>query len=89
MGNPNSGSHAMSASLEPLALSPAEAATYLNISKRAISILIADGTLTARKFGRRTLVDVLALKAYYATLAPKTDRASLPCAPVQSSARRS
>ncbi|HEY5305166.1 MAG TPA: helix-turn-helix domain-containing protein [Pseudolabrys sp.] len=79
----------MSASLEPLALSPADAAKFLSISKRALSLLIADGALPARKFGRRTLVDVVALKAYYATLAPKTNTGSLPCAPVPSSSVRS
>ena len=67
--------------IEPLALSPADAGKYLAISRRAISLLIADGTLPARKFGRRTLVDVEALKNYYASLAIKTDHASIPNAP--------
>lgn len=68
-------------SIEPLALSPADAAIHLSISKRAVSILIANGTLTARKFGRRTLVDMADLKNYYASLAIKTDHASIPNAP--------
>jgi len=71
----------MATAIEPLALSPADAAKYLSISKRALSLLIADGTLPARKFGRRTLVDVAALKSYYASLAIKTDHASIANAP--------
>ena len=66
---------------EPLALSPADAAAFLSISKRALSILIADGIITARKLGTRTLVDMASLKAYYDSLPVKTDHGSLACAP--------
>jgi excisionase family DNA binding protein len=51
--------------VEPLALSPREAAAYLSISKRTLSRLIRSKTVAARKAGLRTLVDVASLKAYY------------------------
>jgi excisionase family DNA binding protein len=54
------------AALEPLALSPANAARFLSISKRSLSRLIAAKKIEARKDGPRTLVDVASLKAYYA-----------------------
>ena len=53
----------MSAALEPLALSPREAAAFLSISKRSLSRLIRAGKIEARKAGTRTLVDVASLKA--------------------------
>jgi excisionase family DNA binding protein len=61
--------------LEPLALSPLDAAAHLSISKRTLSRLIAAGKIAARKDGVRTLVDVASLKAYYAALPLKTDHA--------------
>jgi hypothetical protein len=61
--------------LEPLALSPANAARFLSISKRSLSRLIAAKKIEARKDGPRTLVDVGSLKAYYAGLPKKTDHA--------------
>jgi hypothetical protein len=60
----------MSISLEPLALSPRDAAAFLSISKRSLSRLIRAGKIEARKHGPRTLVDVPSLKAYYATANP-------------------
>ena len=63
--------------LEPLALAPEAAARYLAISKRSLSRLIADGKIVARKQGPRTLVDVASLKAFYASLAKKTDHAPI------------
>lgn len=63
----------MSAGLEPLALSPREAAAFLSISKCNLSRLIRAGRIEARKAGRRTLVDVASLKAYYELLPKKTD----------------
>jgi excisionase family DNA binding protein len=63
--------------LEPLALSPRDAAAYLSISKRTLSRLIAAKKIVARKDGPRTLVDVASLKAYYETLPLKTDHASI------------
>ena len=63
--------------VEPLALSPREAAAYLSISKRTFSRLIRSKTVAARKAGLRTLVDVASLKAYYDSLPLKTDHAPL------------
>ena len=63
--------------LEPLALSPREAATCLAVSKRTLSRLIRSKKITARKAGPRTMVDVAPLKAYYQTLPLKTDHAPL------------
>ena len=68
---------AIGAALEPLALSPANAARLLSISKRSLSRLIAAKKIEARKDGPRTLVDVASLKAYHATLPKKTDHASI------------
>lgn len=59
--------------LEPLALSPRDAAQFLSISKRTLSRLIRVRKIEARKHGPRTLVDVASLKAYYAGLPKKTD----------------
>jgi excisionase family DNA binding protein len=63
--------------LEPLALSPRDAAAYLSISKRTLSRLIAAKKIAARKDGVRTLVDVASLKAHYTTLPMKTDHAPI------------
>jgi excisionase family DNA binding protein len=59
--------------LEPIALSPRDAAQFLSISKRSLSRLIRARKIEARKHGPRTLVDVASLKAYYASLPKKTD----------------
>jgi hypothetical protein len=67
--------------IEPAALSPQGTADYLSISKRAVSILIADEVLIARKAGARTLVDFASVKAYYASLPRVTVHASIPNAP--------
>jgi excisionase family DNA binding protein len=56
------------AMFEPLAVSPREAADMLAISKRTVSRLIRARTLIARKRGKRTLVDVESVKAFYASL---------------------
>jgi excisionase family DNA binding protein len=66
--------------LEPAALSPDGAAKYLSISRRRISILIADGILIARKDGARTLVDLASVKAYYDSL-PRAVSVSIPNSP--------
>jgi excisionase family DNA binding protein len=63
--------------VEPLALSPRDAATFLSISKRSLSRLIAAKKIEARKDGPRTLVDVASIKAYYAALPMKTDHAPI------------
>lgn len=67
----------MPALLEPLAVSPREAAHFLSISKRTVSRLISSRKIAARKLGVRTLVDVASLKAFYETLKLKTDYAPL------------
>jgi excisionase family DNA binding protein len=59
--------------IEPLALSPRDAAAFLSISKRSVSRLIRAHKIEARKHGPRTLVDVASLKAYYSSLPKKTD----------------
>jgi excisionase family DNA binding protein len=59
--------------LEPIALSPRDAAQFLSISKRTLSRLIARRKIAARKDGVRTLVDVASLKAYYEALPLKAD----------------
>jgi hypothetical protein len=59
--------------LEPIALSPRDAAQFLSSSKRSLSRLIARRKIAARKDGVRTLVDVASLKAYYEALPRKTD----------------
>jgi hypothetical protein len=64
----------------PLALSPEDAAAFLSISRRALSDLIADDTVLAKKHGTRSLVDVASLRAYYDGL-PKTVPGSIPNAP--------
>jgi excisionase family DNA binding protein len=63
--------------IEPLALSPRDAAQLLSISKRSLSRLIAARKIAARKDGPRTLVDVASLKTYYAALPLKTDHAPI------------
>lgn len=63
--------------IEPLALSPREAAAYLAISKRTLSRLIRSKKIAARKAGLRTLVDVASLKAYYESLPLKADHAPI------------
>ena len=63
--------------LEPIALSPRDAAQFLSISKRSLSRLIARRKIAARKDGVRTLGDVASLKAYYEALPLKTDHASV------------
>lgn len=73
--------------LDPLAMSPDHAATFLSLSRRALSNLIADGAVVAKKHGVRTLVDVASLKAYYAAL-PKAIPGSIVNAPQSRKARR-
>jgi Helix-turn-helix domain len=71
----------------PLAMSPEHAAAFLSISRRALSDLIADGTIIAKKHGARTLVAVDSLKAYFDGL-PKTVAGSIPNAPQMAGLRR-
>lgn len=53
---------------EPIAVSPADAADMLGVSKRTVYNLIGQGKLRARKLGARTLVDVATLQSYYKSL---------------------
>jgi hypothetical protein len=62
---------AMSASLEPLAISPAASGRFLGVSKRSIYNLIAARKIIAKKDKGRTLVDVASIRAYYAALPEK------------------
>jgi excisionase family DNA binding protein len=73
--------------MEPLALSPREAAAFLSVSKRSLSRLIARKKVEARKDGPRTLVDVASLKAYYATLPKITKPSPLYCTIAKPKAR--
>ena len=54
--------------IEPLAVPPREAARLLAVSRRTVSRLIREHKLVARKLGKRTLVDVESVKAFYAGL---------------------
>jgi hypothetical protein len=69
-----------SETIEPLALSPEDAAAFLSISRRALSDLVSDGSVLAKKRGTSTLVSVASLRAYYASL-PKYVSGSIPNAP--------
>jgi excisionase family DNA binding protein len=65
----------MPAETTPLALSPADAARFLSLSKKTIHRLIAAGKIVAKKSGPRTLVTTESLHAYFANLPtkPRTD----------------
>ena len=67
--------------IEPAALSPGGAGSYLSVTKRQIYFLIADGVLIAKRSGARTLVDFQSVKKYYEGLPFKTVSASIPNAP--------
>jgi len=67
--------------IEPAALSPEGAGSYLSVTKRQIYFLIADGVLIAKRSGARTLVDFQSVKKYYEGLPFKTVSASIPNAP--------
>ena len=56
--------------LDPNALSasPEEAARFLSVHRRTVDRLIADRILKARKAGRRVLVDMASIRAYYKSL---------------------
>jgi hypothetical protein len=72
--------------ISPLALAPKDAAAFLSISPRALSDLIADDVILAKKHGTRTLVSVDSLKAYFNGL-PKAVSGSIPNAPQSLSLR--
>lgn len=56
---------------EPLALMPKPAAHYIGISLASLYNEIRAGRITARKFGRRTLINVDDLKAWLVALPEK------------------
>ena len=58
-------------SQEPLALMPKPAARYIGISLASLYNEIRAGRITARKFGRRTLINVDDLKAWLVALPEK------------------
>jgi excisionase family DNA binding protein len=66
--------------IEPLALSPDEAAALLSVNKRTIYRLITGKKLIARKLGACTLVDYQSVKRHYESL-PPVSGASIPNAP--------
>jgi excisionase family DNA binding protein len=73
--------------VQPLALSPDDAATLLSVNKRTIYRLIAEKKLIARKSGSRTLVDYQTVKAHYDSL-PLISGAAIPNAPQRPGAKR-
>lgn len=74
--------------MEPLALSPRDAAAYLSVSKRTLTRLIASKKIEARKSDGRTLVDIASLKAYYESLPKITRSAPLYCTIAKPKAKR-
>ena len=58
-------------SFTPLAMSPADAARFLSLSKKTVHRLIAGGKLVAKKSGPRTLVTTESLQAYFENLPTK------------------
>jgi excisionase family DNA binding protein len=66
--------------MEPLALSPRDAAAFISVSKRTLTRLIAAKKIEARKSDGRTLIDVASLKAYYDSLPKITRPTPLYCA---------
>jgi excisionase family DNA binding protein len=73
---------------EPLSLSPQEAAEYIGLSKRQIYNLLADGTITGKRSGARTLIDGKSVRSYYASLPDFVAGASMPNAPHVLSGKR-
>lgn len=65
--------------IEPIALSPRDAAQFLAVSKRTLTRLIATKKIEARKSTGRTLVDMASLKAYYESCPKITKPAPLLC----------
>lgn len=50
--------------IEPLAVSPTQAALLLSLSKRKVQDLMSRGVIPFRKVGRRTLIPFSALKSF-------------------------
>ena len=51
-----------------LSVSPEDAARFLSVHRRTVDRLIAERILKARKAGRRVLVDMASIRAYYELL---------------------
>ena len=49
-------------------MSPAEAARLLSCHRSQVYRLLSEGLITAKKMGRRTLIDVASLRAYVESL---------------------
>lgn len=75
--------------IEPLSLSPDDAAEHIGISRSQVYILLGDGKLKARKAGGRTLIDYSSIKAYHASLPDYVPGVPIPNAPKSRKARRS
>jgi excisionase family DNA binding protein len=58
----------MSESINPAAMSPADAAAFLGLSKRQVSRLISSRAIRARRAGPRTLVETASLREYLESL---------------------
>jgi excisionase family DNA binding protein len=54
--------------LKPLSYSPATAAALIGIHTRTLYRLLADGRITGRRMGSRTLVDGASVRSYYESL---------------------
>lgn len=54
-----------------IACSPSAAGRFLGVSKRRIYELLAAGSISARKDGKRTLVDYKSLQTYFEGLPPR------------------
>jgi len=57
-------------SIEPLAVSLPDAAAMLGVSRRSVQRHVSAGTIRARRFGSRTIIEVESLKKYLASLPP-------------------
>jgi hypothetical protein len=58
------------ATIDPIALSPRDAAAFLAISKRTVFRLNRARQIKVRKAGPRSLIDVASLRTYFASLPP-------------------
>jgi excisionase family DNA binding protein len=58
----------MSEAITSAAMSPADAAAFLGLSKRQVSRLISSRAIRARRAGPRTLVETASLREYLESL---------------------
>jgi hypothetical protein len=57
----------------------ADAGQLIDITRWSIGQLLRDGSLTGRKFGKRTLIDYASLKAFIESLEPAKFEPHEPC----------